>query len=185
VLVALISRTVKHLLPVTLSFRLPAGYPSAAPPQFRLKCLWLTHDQLAHVRDTLLGMWAPQSPDVMLFRWATWLQDELVAFLGITWPLVLNTVVVGGVAAAGGDNDAANSASNAASSFTADGLLQLALDHDQAEQDRVFLETMCTCGVCFDDKIGALCFRFHRCGHQFCRDCLKGYFESQVRNLLV
>ena len=33
---------VHHLPPITLAFELPPAYPAKAPPQFSLRCLWLT-----------------------------------------------------------------------------------------------------------------------------------------------
>ena len=44
---------VHHLPPIVLSFQLPPGYPSQDAPRFRLRCQWLSEDEVRGAAPTL------------------------------------------------------------------------------------------------------------------------------------
>ena len=53
-------------------------------------------------------------------------------------------------------------------------------DNDQIDLE--FKKKYFTCQVCFTDKMGKDCMKFHKCDHVFCSECMKGYFESQINS---
>jgi E3 ubiquitin-protein ligase RNF14 len=54
------------------------------------------------------------------------------------------------------------------------------LEYNKTQRDLVFQVTLFTCQVCFCEKLGRLCMKFSGCGHVYCRDCMRGYFEVQI-----
>jgi hypothetical protein len=60
-------------------------------------------------------------------------------------------------------------------------LIELLRDYDKDERETKFQNTYHTCNVCFDDKSGFDCMEFIGCNHSFCNDCMKGYFEVQIK----
>ena len=39
-----------------------------------------------------------------------------------------------------------------------------------------------TLQVCFCERLGAICIQFSGCGHVYCKECMKGYFEVQIND---
>jgi cold shock CspA family protein len=72
---------VRHLPPLKLEFRLPADYPSAAPPRYCLSCPWLQADQRTRLEHRLQLLWTEHCGAVILFLWLNFLQEELMDFL--------------------------------------------------------------------------------------------------------
>lgn len=60
-------------------------------------------------------------------------------------------------------------------------LLVLLRDYDQEMHKKQFSKKMFCCNVCFCDKIGSVCLEFWPCGHVYCKECMKGYFEVQIK----
>jgi len=54
--------------------------------------------------------------------------------------------------------------------------------YDEEKKEAVFGKSNQTCNVCFTSKTGQDCIRFDKCGHIFCKTCIGGYFEVQVRD---
>ncbi|XP_061818535.1 E3 ubiquitin-protein ligase RNF14 [Nerophis lumbriciformis] len=61
-------------------------------------------------------------------------------------------------------------------------LLPQLLDFDEAQRQRAFDCTIFCCSICFVEKRGADCIRFKDCQHVYCKDCVRGYFQSQIRD---
>lgn len=59
-------------------------------------------------------------------------------------------------------------------------LLRALLIYDSEEIERQFRDGVYDCEVCFESKTGEDCVRFSACQHIFCRECISGYFASQV-----
>lgn len=54
------------------------------------------------------------------------------------------------------------------------------IEHDQAEKQRRFDESVFTCGICQDEFRGDKCVQFDACGHIFCNGCLHDFFVSLI-----
>jgi E3 ubiquitin-protein ligase RNF14 len=54
--------------------------------------------------------------------------------------------------------------------------------YNEERKEAVFRKSNQTCNVCFTSKTGQDCIRFDKCGHIFCKACIGGYFEVQVRD---
>ncbi|KAK0152937.1 E3 ubiquitin-protein ligase RNF14 [Merluccius polli] len=61
-------------------------------------------------------------------------------------------------------------------------LLPQLLDFDEAQRQRVFDGRVFSCGICFLEKLGAACLCFKECRHVYCRDCMREYFQIQIRD---
>lgn len=49
-------------------------------------------------------------------------------------------------------------------------------------KEAVFEKSNQSCNVCLSLKVGLDCIRFDQCGHTFCKTCIGGYFEVQIRD---
>ena len=108
-----------------------------------------------------------------LFQWISWLSTESLSFLGLTFPLDL-------VSSEPSDDPRVIKNPHAYSSR-----LRFVLDHDRAQQEKEFLNSTFTCKICFEEKIGGECLKFFACSHIFCRECIGGYFISQIDSRAV
>lgn len=54
-------------------------------------------------------------------------------------------------------------------------------DYNQTQIDKRFQSETFTCKICFEPKLGAQSMRFKGCDHVYCKECLKSYFEIQIR----
>ena len=137
--------------------------------------------------------------------WTSFLKDDVLEFLEIQTPLDLTKVVakrrkrsrcestssstkedvpsgeVNGACAASADAPAVSRNVRVIQDIASQSLLlPTILEHDTRQQERDFLSTLFTCQVCFMEKLGALCISFAGCGHVYCKECMRGYFEVQI-----
>ena len=61
-------------------------------------------------------------------------------------------------------------------------LLPAILEYDREQRLCVFRQTVYTCQVCFVEKLGDDCLQFDRCGHVYCKDCMRAYFNVQIQD---
>ncbi|RKP27945.1 hypothetical protein SYNPS1DRAFT_26425 [Syncephalis pseudoplumigaleata] len=88
-------------------------------------------------------------PDVILFHCADLLQNVFDR-ISVAFPLVL-----------------------------ADDVAEMVIEHDRAQQQQRFDATRHNCGICLEDKLGAVCYALS-CGHVFCRACLTEFFALHI-----
>ena len=119
----------------------------------------------------LESFWSPGQ--VTLFQWISWLSTDSLDFLQLQFPLELSA------------NEGAEDVRVVKNTHAYSTRLRFILDHDRAQQEKEFLNSIFTCGICFDDKVGGDCLKFFSCSHIFCRDCLGGYFTSQIESRAV
>lgn len=74
---------VQYLPPMTLHFQYVESYPSNTGPAFLLTCQWLSEKQLAKLCQHMDQIWRDCKPEVVLFRWMSFLQEEALQFLEI------------------------------------------------------------------------------------------------------
>ncbi|KAA0201522.1 hypothetical protein HAZT_HAZT005410 [Hyalella azteca] len=60
-------------------------------------------------------------------------------------------------------------------------LFLLLREYDQDKRKKEFNLKSFKCAVCFTEKIGKMCLEFWPCSHVYCKDCMRGYFEVQIR----
>ena len=61
-------------------------------------------------------------------------------------------------------------------------LLPAILEYDREQRLCVFKQTVYTCQVCFAEKLGDECLQFDGCGHVYCKDCMRAYFNVQIQD---
>jgi len=145
---------VEHLTPIQIEFELPKDYPSANPPIFSLSCRWLTHNNLSKVCQKFDELWSLNENQSILFTWISFLSDELFEFLDFNIEdLKINTV------------DESTSSDKRAIKLPCSS--QLIKNFDKDEIEFKFQNSYFTCQVCFTDKSGKDCMRFHKCEHVF------------------
>lgn len=157
----------KHLPPVLIDFEFPPDYPSKSPPRFQLCCRWLGADMLHKLCLKLDELWSTNENCSILFTWISFLAYELFEFLSLDKSdLCVDT------------SEHSKSSDSRAVVQLCSPLLMENYNHDQLETK--FLNSYFTCQVCFTEKCGKLCMRFHKCEHVFCNECMKGYFETLI-----
>ncbi|MCL4126310.1 UNVERIFIED_CONTAM: hypothetical protein GTU68_051513 [Idotea baltica] len=60
-------------------------------------------------------------------------------------------------------------------------LLRLLIEYNEEARRKVFDSKLFECKVCFCEKIGSNCLDFWPCNHVYCKDCMKSYFEVQIK----
>ncbi|VDL74754.1 unnamed protein product [Nippostrongylus brasiliensis] len=61
-------------------------------------------------------------------------------------------------------------------------MLKLVREECEKAEATAFNNQCHDCEVCFENKTGHRCVRFSPCGHEFCKDCVKAYFEGKLRS---
>ena len=174
--------------PLLLRLRLPASYPSRAPPAFGLSCAWLSDARLEGLARRLDTLWDEARADAggegaeVISVWVEAMRAEAVEGGEGTPPLEV-------VSVPSAADDEAQEAQNAAEAVerrgvrwprAAEEVLGAMLRHNDSAQEEKWARQITTCGICFDDFASVDCSRFVKCGHAFCRGCVRGYFESQM-----
>jgi len=185
---------IQHLCPLELHFNLPPNYPSVEPPHFTLVCKWLTREQLSKLCAVMDTRWEEElKGQVVLFEWLQFLQYEALDFLEIKEGLNLSWFYTSDLktsrrsSAAGKDlnqsltNTTLDSRAVQDRQFKTD-LLEYLKSYDRQETQKEFEKSSQSCKVCFDEKLGLQCMQFPSCCHVYCKDCMKSYFEIQIRD---
>ena len=133
---------------------------------------------------------------VVLFDWLQFLQYEALDFLGIktvgldvTWfyshhkqsRTPSHSEVQQGPATPKSASRLLDSRAVQDVHFEGD-LIELMKDYDQLQKKLAFEKAVHECKVCFMERMGTLCIQFQGCSHVFCKECMKGYFEVQIRD---
>ena len=173
---------VYYLPEITLHFVLPSTYPASQPPTFSLVCKWLKHSQLTQLCTKLDEIWDENKGEVILFLWTNFLQNDLLDYLDISSPLDLSNTVPCKTSTSA-DSESAHSADPRAIQdiLSQDVLLPAILDFNTKQSKLKFSTDLFTCNVCFSEKFGKQCFPFMQCQHVFCKDCVKSFFELQIK----
>ena len=59
-------------------------------------------------------------------------------------------------------------------------LIKMMKMYNEDENLKNFHNSLYDCNVCFSEKLGKQSMKFTPCGHIFCQDCMKSYFEVQI-----
>lgn len=159
---------VEHLPPILIDFAFPDKYPSVDPPKFTLSCRWLSVSNLANLCKKLDELWIENDNQCVLFTWISFLSSDIFEHLAID---------IDNMKISGEENHAKNIDKRAIKRPCSYLLIK---DYDKDQVVLKFQTSYFACKVCFVDKLGKDCTRFHECEHVFCNECMKGYFESQI-----
>ncbi|XP_065143637.1 E3 ubiquitin-protein ligase RNF14-like [Paramisgurnus dabryanus] len=183
---------ISFLPPLVLSFALPVDYPSLSTPVFVLSSKWLTRVQISALCKRLDKLWEENRGNVVLFTWIQFLKEETLEFLGIQSPLEIQSIGVQsqcqsgqkqGVNTAGDKSKPQELDPRAVQEFDSrTDILNQLLDFDEAQKQKVFDGKLFCCGICFSEKLGSNCVLFKECQHVYCKDCMKEYFQIQIRD---
>lgn len=160
---------VEHLPPILIEFEFMSDYPSTNPPKFTLNCRWLSYQNISKLCVKLDDLWVENENESILFTWISFLTDEIFEYLDLD----VNNIII------------TNASNNTENNFDVRAIkppcsILLFRNYDKDQIDLKFQNSYFTCQVCFTDKIGKDCMKFHKCDHVFCNECMKGYFESQI-----
>lgn len=171
--------TVSHLPPITLRFHLPRGYPLEKPPKFAIDCCWLSSTSRSRLHRTLLSMWH-RDKSVMLFTWADFLANrlnDLTPILG-SHPSSPHPVLQ--------FYKSYSKKTTSSSSYTANSvrdyarLVEIIQRFDLIASQKSFEKATFSCGICLEEKRGALCTKLRFCHHVYCKDCLSNFFSLMI-----
>ena len=109
--------------------------------------------------------------------WTTFLQEELFDYLHLKSPLELAKVI----SKARKDSDFKLDYRAIQEVSNQDQLLPVLLEYNKQEKERQFERNSYTCKVCFCEKAGMHCICFDDCGHVYCKDCMRDYFNVQIQ----
>ena len=173
------------LPPLSLRLRLPATYPSVAPPVFGVRCAWLSDASLEALCRHLDGLCAEAAGGPVVCELIEWLRSDALEALPpeTLRPLLLPAEPTSQAPAAAGE---AKAACDACASRAARWprrpaeVLSALVAHAQAASDAEWRDSLHDCGVCLETHASIDCLRFVRCKHTFCRACCTSYFESQM-----
>lgn len=163
---------VRYLPPFVLSIQLTPAYPSDKPPLFNITSNWLSKSHIAQLEAKLECIWSSEGgPGLpIIHSWTSWLQNEAIAELLTSGPLVLL-----------GSKEPVNSVDDEEQNRI-DSALNIALQlkrYDMAETWRRFQQGVHTCSICFEEKPGKLFLKLD-CGHSFCLACLQDQARIHV-----
>ncbi|XP_043925838.1 E3 ubiquitin-protein ligase RNF14-like [Protopterus annectens] len=192
---------VDFLPPVVLKFELPVDYPSASAPTFTLQCKWLSETQLTSLCTHLDEIWEENRGCVVLFSWMQFLKDEVLSFLNISSSLLLKPAEI-----RRGYHQPLTSEEAEQTSFVEaqdtvgpsfcdpraiqdveawTNILPEILDFNHHQKQKKFNSTIYSCKICFLEKLGSDCLCFNKCEHVYCNNCLREYFEIQIKDGMV
>lgn len=60
--------------------------------------------------------------------------------------------------------------------------VEFLIDYNEECNDIEFNKSLYTCKICFANKLGEHCMKFLSCSHVFCKDCITGYMEFNIKN---
>ncbi|TTX06328.1 E3 ubiquitin-protein ligase RNF14 [Bagarius yarrelli] len=143
-------------------------------------------------------LWEENQGSVVLFTWIQFLKEEALDFLGLQSPL---EIPANGSKRSQLESSKTDGACNRVESVCAEkkklseldlravqeaephaDLLRQLLDFDEAQRQKVFDSKLFCCGICFSEKLGSACTQFKECQHVYCRDCVRKFFQIQIRD---
>ncbi|KAL4905312.1 hypothetical protein BDW74DRAFT_21307 [Aspergillus multicolor] len=146
-----------YLPPLNLEIELPAGYPSANPPIFKLSTSprWLPLWAVTKLLDDGKQLWEEFGRSLVVFSYIDHLQQLAETTFGIE-------------EASGGEVRLPRELKIALLDF-----------NNKAERENFEQETF-ECGICLEPKKGTNCHRLLMCSHVFCVPCLQDFYNTCI-----
>ncbi|ODV94503.1 hypothetical protein PACTADRAFT_77085 [Pachysolen tannophilus NRRL Y-2460] len=143
-----------HYLPsLVFQFKLPQGYPYQSPPIISLLSSWIPSATIGHLNLELLRLWE-SFHDLVIFTMIDFLQEKASNLFDLAQDNIYFTT----------------------SKMTFDNFKEF----DKYSILQKFNNETFTCDICQEDRKGLYCSKFSDCGHVFCIQCLRNYFESYI-----
>ncbi|CAF3443471.1 hypothetical protein SNK03_008502 [Fusarium graminearum] len=150
------SLEVSYLPSLRLRVRLPEGYPVAVAPEVHVSTTpqWLAEETIKRLQDDGPRLWDEIGRDMVAYTYIDHIQRAAEDVFGTISP---------------------------------EGTLQVdpehklaVLDHDIKAKKAAFEKETFECGVCLDPKKGTKCHKMLDCGHIFCIQCLKDFYNDAI-----
>ena len=142
--------------------------------------------------------WEELKGQVVLFEWLQFLQYEALDFLEIKEELNLSwfytseldtssqsSITMKEINETSRNTDDVNTSLDLRAvqdrQYQGD-LLEFLKSYDSRETQKEFEKSGQSCKVCFDEKLGSQCMQFPNCCHVYCKECMRNYFEIQIRD---
>ena len=168
---------VRHLPPVQLQLKLPAGYPSSEPPNFRLSCSWMDLDSLSSLCRSLDDQWEQAKGSAIIYTWVDVLRQEVLELIlknrgALEGKIFLTLKAIDGLPASDPRTE-----SNCWDPVQT--LLDL-LMYDKGKRLDIWSQQQHLCNVCFCEHPGSHFVHLGGCSHAFCKTCVKTMAEIHV-----
>ncbi|CAM1508388.1 Fc.00g052360.m01.CDS01 [Cosmosporella sp. VM-42] len=150
------SLQVSYLPPLCLRIHLPDGYPTDVPPQVEISTTpqWLAPETIKRLEDDGPRLWDEIGRDMVAFAYIDHVQRAAEDVFGTTTP---------------------------EGTLEVDSEHKLAvLDYDIKAKKTAFEKETFECGVCLDPKKGSKCHKMLDCGHIFCLQCLRDFYNDAI-----
>jgi E3 ubiquitin-protein ligase RNF14 len=144
--------SVTCLSPIQIKFNLPADYPSNSPPEISVHCGWISGQDLLVLGNKLTSHFEPDNE--ILFNWTSVISNETFEILDL-------------------DENVINLDERFQDRFE---IIESLVKYNQEQKNKKFYN----CQICLDTVIGADCMQL-MCEDIFCKNCLKEYFEINIR----
>jgi len=150
------SHELAHLPSLHLEVTFGPEYPAEQPPKVTLSTTppWLPAETLRKLEDDAPRLWEEMGRDMVGFTYIDHVQQSAEDVFGL----------IGGRGA-----------------LEVDPQHKIAiLDYDIKARQAAFDKETFDCGVCLDPKKGSTCHRMMDCGHVFCVNCLKDFYNKAI-----
>ncbi|KAI1438881.1 RWD-domain-containing protein [Xylaria sp. CBS 124048] len=150
------SQTLLNLPALRVNVTLPDGYPQNEPPNVTISTSppWLSDDRLRKLETDVIKLWEDIGRDQVIFTYIDDLQRASEDVFGLA---------------------------------DSEGTLEVPpehkialLDYDGNAKRIAFEKETFVCGICLDPKKGIICHKMLDCGHVFCVQCLKDFYNNSI-----
>ena len=151
------SHALAHLPPLSLEIRLPSGYPAEKPPDVSLTSShkWLNDDITKYLEARAQALWEEYGRCQILYSFIDFLQQNA--------------------------DDGFDLAKSNSPSLRLNKELEVPLlDFDRKTKRDNFNQGSYDCGICLEPRKGAVCHQMIRCGHVFCLECLRNFYNNAI-----
>ncbi|EJT97950.1 hypothetical protein DACRYDRAFT_91365 [Dacryopinax primogenitus] len=150
-----------YLPPLLLTFCLPPLYPvEAGPSQLSLHAMhsWIFPSAQLLIKEALASRWDATLGEGVLWGWAEWIRSgEFLDTIRLREGHIIKL------------------------SHPAPELLAPTLQkHNSMLRNSEFTHGTYLCAICMNTQKGTQCLRLARCGHVFCRSCLKDFWGLMI-----